>query len=326
MREVRKMDRRGFGRISLSGFAGLAAWRKTISQGWAAVAGRATGAERAAGAGPGAEDPSQRLFPLTLPSREWVQFRAAGFSQPVCGVIYQRGDEVQHGMPLGGVSTGFLDVETNGTFGLSTLFNSGVPVRGPLRSPFLGINVAGRTWVLTLEKMVGTDNARDIHYWGHYPVVDLEYETTAPLNVGLRAWTPFIPGDVFASHTPAAVFEVRLRNPSPASRKGTLAFNFPGPTQAEAQIAPDSLRAKDYIDWFPVSWPAAKGLITAQRNEFSAGDLSRASRACESGDRLRRGRDRRGEATMGGLALDGRVRLLQWAGVGSDSPPTAPCN
>ena len=48
-------------------------------------------------------------------------------------------------MPPGGVSTGFLDLETNGTFGLSTLFNSGVPVRGRLRAPFLGIKVARRT-------------------------------------------------------------------------------------------------------------------------------------------------------------------------------------
>jgi uncharacterized protein (DUF608 family) len=260
------MDRRGFVRNTLAGGAGLARWREAITQGWAAV----TGEARAAEAGPGEAD---RLFPLTLPTREWVQFRAAGFSQPACGVIYRRGDEVKHGMPLGGVSTGFLDVETNGTFGLSTLFNSGVPVRGPLRSPFLGIHVARRTWVLTLEKIVGTENATEIHYWGHYPVADLEYETTAPVNVGLRAWTPFVPGDVFTSNTPAAVFEVRLRNPSPASQKTTLAFNFPGPTQAEAQIAPGSLRAKSYIDWCPVNWPAAKGLVAAQRNEVSVGSF-----------------------------------------------------
>jgi hypothetical protein len=30
---------------------------------------------------------------------------------------------------LGGVATGFLDVETNGTFGMCTLFDSGVPQR-----------------------------------------------------------------------------------------------------------------------------------------------------------------------------------------------------
>jgi uncharacterized protein (DUF608 family) len=200
-----------------------------------------------------------------------VQFRAAGFNQPACGVIYRRGDEVLHGLPLGGISTGFLDVETNGTFGLSTLFNSGVPMRGPMRSPFLGINVDGRAWILTLEKTVGAENAREMHYWGHYPIADIEYETTAPISVGLRAWTPLIPGDVRASNIPAAVFEVHLRNNSPAARQVVLVFNFPGPTQAEAQIAPDSLRATEYIDWFAVRRPAANGLIPARRKEVQAG-------------------------------------------------------
>jgi uncharacterized protein (DUF608 family) len=283
----------------MAGLAGLAELRKAASQGLAA-AGLARSAEVTVGVGVGDANPAQALFPLTLPSKEWVQFRAAGYSQPACGVIYRRGDDVQHGMPLGGVSTGFLDIETNGTFGLCTLFNSGVPVRGPLRSPFLGIGVEGRTWVLTLERMVGTDCAKDIHYWGHYPVADIEYETAAPISVGLRVWTPFIPGDVLASQMPVAVFELRLRNTSSSAHKGTLAFNFPGPTQAEAQIAPDSLRAKDYIDWFPVNWPAAKGLIPAQRSEVRKGEFHGLSVSSEKGASYALGIIGEGEPRFGG--------------------------
>ena len=171
------------------------------------------------------------LFPTNLPRKEWAQFRAVGFAQPACGVIYRRADNVSHGMPLGGVSTGFLNLETNGTFGLCSIFNSGVPVRGPLRAPFLGLYVSGnhseevgwekkegKTWLLTSESvkdMLVIENAEEIHYWGHYPVADLEYETRAPVSMGVRAWTPFIPGDVLASNIPAAVFEVHLRNISP---------------------------------------------------------------------------------------------------------------
>ena len=121
-----------------------------------------------------------KLFPYDVPAGEWVRFDAEGFSQPACGVVYRKENEVAHGMPLGGIGTGFLDVDTDGTWGMSTLFNSGVPVRGPLRLPFLGINVDGRTWVLTRKETVGTGNAQEIHYWGHYPIVDIEYETTAP--------------------------------------------------------------------------------------------------------------------------------------------------
>jgi len=73
---------------------------------------------------------SDRLFPLSLPAGEWVRFRAAGFTQPACGVIYRRENQVLHGMPLGGISTGYLDVETNGIFRFSSLFNSGVPLVG----------------------------------------------------------------------------------------------------------------------------------------------------------------------------------------------------
>ena len=41
-----------------------------------------------------------------------------------------RESQVLHGMPLGGISTGYLDVETNGIFRFSSLFNSGVPLVG----------------------------------------------------------------------------------------------------------------------------------------------------------------------------------------------------
>ena len=214
-----------------------------------------------------------KLFPSDVPAGEWVRFDAEGFSQPACGVVYRKENAVAHGMPLGGISTGFLDVDTDGTWGMSTLFNSGVPVRGPLRLPFLGINVDGRTWVLTRKATVGTGNAEDIHYWGHYPIVDVEYETTAPVGAALRAWVPFIPGDAARSNTPAAVFEVHLRNNSSQSHQVTLALSFPGPTQAEAQISPDSPRQENYIDWFPVGDCIAQGVIPAERQQVSTAEF-----------------------------------------------------
>jgi uncharacterized protein (DUF608 family) len=110
-------------------------------------------------------------------------------------------------MPLGGVSTGFLDLETDGTFGFCTLFNSGVPTRGPLGMPCLGLSVDGKTCVLTTRPVMGNENAHEIHYWGHYPVADIEYESGAPISVGVRAWSPFLPGDVFGS-------DCGLRGPS----------------------------------------------------------------------------------------------------------------
>lgn len=265
------MNRRAFVRDVVSGVVGVSGLAARVRNTIASVLSPAEGAPPVETSIGGYE--AQRLFPINLPNKEWAQFRAAGFAEPACGVIFRRADDVTHGMPLGGISTGFLDVETDGTLGVCTLFNSGVPIRGPLRLPFLGVNVDGYTWTLTRQETVGTGNAKEIHYWGHYPIVDIEYETTAPVSVGLRAWTPFIPGDVVASSIPATVFEVHLRNTSSNAHQVTVAFSFPGPTQAEAQICPGSLRMKEFIDWVPVSEPVLAGLVGAQRQEISVGEF-----------------------------------------------------
>ena len=83
-------------------------------------------------------------------------------------------------------------------------------------------------------KLEGLGTAKEIHYWGHYPVVDLEFETDAPISVGLRAWAPFLPGCVVDSMLPGLVFEVHLRNVTRQPQPGTIALSFPGPTAREA--------------------------------------------------------------------------------------------
>jgi len=196
-----------------------------------------------------------RLFPTDLADLEWSVFAAEGFSGPACGVIHRKRAPASNGMPLGSVGTGCLDLETDGTFGYCTLFNSHVPRRGPLNLPFLGLSlhneqIAGiETWVLSTRKLRGEPDIRpslggyspkraypadDIHYWGHYPIADLEYELDCPLGVGLRAWAPFLPGDLALSNTPGAVFEVHLRNPGKVAQRGMLAFTFPGPSVQES--------------------------------------------------------------------------------------------
>lgn len=178
---------------------------------------------------------------------EWSRFSATGFARPVSGYVHQA-SRPSCGMPLGGIDTGCLDVEATGLLGMCSIFNSHVPRRGPLNEPFLGMKVDGRTWVLStvafgavsdaVEWFSGaasapTARATGIRYWGHYPVLDMEYQTDAPVGVALRAWTPFIPGDVSASCLPAAVFEVHVRNLSPQRKDGVVAFSFPGPSESE---------------------------------------------------------------------------------------------
>jgi uncharacterized protein (DUF608 family) len=213
---------------------------------------------------------AQRLFPAEVPAKQWARFNADGFANPACGIVYRKDDDVPHGMPLGGVATGFMDIDTDGTFGYFDLFNSGVPTRGPIQHGFLGIASGGRCWALTTQEMTGSENAKDIHYWGHYPIADLEYELDGPFSVGLRTWCPFIPGDTRASNTPAAVFEVRVRNNSDKAEKVTLGLSFPGPTQAEAQISPTSARELRYLNW-PISEAINAGVVPAHRSKLHEG-------------------------------------------------------
>ena len=208
---------------------------------------------------------AESLFPTDLPGGKWVSFQAAGFETPVSGVIYRTGNPPCCGVPLGGISTGCLDIDPIGTIGFCTIFN-GYPRQPKLFEPFLSLDVGDETWVLTAEKIVngglmescveqGTDPyyperkkddgfwhklkmpikkvkaAKEIHYWGHYPVVDMEYETDAPVSAALRGWSPFIPGDIETSDTPAAVFEVRLKNTTQDLQTGSLTFNFSGPIE-----------------------------------------------------------------------------------------------
>lgn len=258
------MDRRTFLFSSLAGLAGT-----TLSRAPYAVA-------QAIGLKPGTLA-AEELFPAeSLPELTWEEFAASGFSKPVCGMIHRKRRPAECGMPLGAVGTGCLDLDTDGTFGYCSIFGSFVPPRGPLSEPFLGITVGKQTWVLATRnthEIEKVEKADEIHYWGHYPVADLEYETSAPVSVGLRAWTPFVPGDAAISNTPGAIFEVRLRNTSRSQQQGTLTFSFPGPTQAEAQISPDSPREVVRYNWFKTLVPVAKGAIPARRQRIE-GELN----------------------------------------------------
>ncbi|MGA8529752.1 MAG: GH116 family glycosyl hydrolase [Acidobacteriaceae bacterium] len=213
------------------------------------------------------------LFSTGGEARVWRQFRAAGFPGSVAGALFRGSNPPCCGMPLGGVSTGCIDLDVRGVCGFSSIFNPWskctavanwrMPRKPQLMSPLLGLSVADKVWVLAMPEVVRGGSlpvcqdpffghpaekadtrelppleqvlpAQEIHYFGHYPVVDVEFETTAPISVGLRAWAPFIPGDLTASNVPAIVFEVHLRNNSSTPQSGSLAFNFPGPDPEEA--------------------------------------------------------------------------------------------
>ena len=227
-------------------------------------------------------DRQERLFPTDLPTNEWNSFPAAGFSKPACGIVYRRKEGPQDGMPLGSIGTGRIDLKPNGTFGYCTIFNSVVPQRGPLDIPFLGMSVADQLWLLSQPRTTygeymfsGLQTPTEIHYWGHYPAADMEFDMPgSPVNVGIRSWAPFLPGDAAASNTPGAAFDVHLRNSTKSPQTGRLVFSFPGPTQGEAQIAPNSPREKVPFIPYGHTWlPVVREKVKAQR-KIVKGDFS----------------------------------------------------
>ncbi len=201
-----------------------------------------------------------RLFPSGLEAFDWSNFHAAGYRVPVTGIAYRQeqaswsqfgagsGIRPVSGVPLGGIDTGALYIEASGALGYSSIFNHYTPQGGPLNTPYLGLAVGGKTWVLTSRRTKnyagdcrpslgppmtffetpGLEEINGVDYWGHYPVADTQFYTDAPVSVSVRAWAPFFPGDSKASNTPGAIFEVHLTNTSAQEQSGTLAFSFPG--------------------------------------------------------------------------------------------------
>ena len=251
------------------------------------------------------KDSLRTLFPTDVPALSWKEFRASGFSSPVAGIVFRTDKAPCCGVPLGGIGTHSLDLDTNGTIGFCNIFRN-YPRKPKLFSPFLGISVGGKTCLLTTQSIIdggamqgciepGTDHyypkpvsrdipkqtgvqaAKEIHYFGHYPVADLEYEMDAPVRVGLRAWSPFIPGDAKNSNIPGIIFEVHLRNPSSVEQKGVIGFSFPGPTKDEA--GGDQFSRKEIQGVFhgvSVSGPRASyaiGTVGDEKPRFGA-DLS----------------------------------------------------
>ena len=107
---------------------------------------------------PGTSAGFEPLFPLNLPVRKWLEFAAHGYAIPVSGAIFTSDQPQCCGVPLGGISTGCLDIDPRGVFGFTSLFNPGslhpewknwrYPRRAPDLHPFLGLATGGRTWVL----------------------------------------------------------------------------------------------------------------------------------------------------------------------------------
>lgn len=165
---------------------------------------------------------SAPLFDVAADPTTCQTFHVEGLANPASGTVYPGGSLEQGGMPLGGIGTGYLCVDTDGRFGKSSIFNR-FPSPLNIGQPFLSVTFGDREFVVATPKD-GVGDAKAVHYFGHYPVMDARFEFDAPFGVEVRAYAPFIPGDAVESNTPAAIFEVSVTNHSPAPQTTAALF------------------------------------------------------------------------------------------------------
>ena len=104
---------------------------------------------------------TSKLFSVTKPQKKWTSFKASGYKKNVVGVVYQSGQAVC-GLPLGGMATGCIDLNTDGTIGRCTCFNTIIQPRELGDVPFLALSVGKDVWALTTKTVDGIKKAKGI--------------------------------------------------------------------------------------------------------------------------------------------------------------------
>ncbi len=145
----------------------------------------------------------------------------------VAGVKYRAGD-ARAAVPLGGLGTGTVALDSRGQFTRQAIANSYRPVGGVM--PGCGFTIRteteGRFVEQPLSKLVQS-------YLGHFPMIDIEgAHAEMPIILRLRAMSPFILGDARASATPAAMFRFSVENQSDKPVKAAITFHWDAPVAA----------------------------------------------------------------------------------------------
>jgi len=182
-----------------------------------------------------------RLFDAPADATRLQTFSVRGLDAPISSTVYPGGVLEDGGMPLGGIGTGYVVLDTDLRLGACAIFHDWHTPRR-LDGVWLRLRTGERT-VEVAALVEGRGQAYDIRYVGHLPVADVRAEAPGPFAIDVRAFAPIIPGDVRATHTPAIIFDVILHNrgDAPASADVIWALEgFPAGTAspfAEAMLS-----------------------------------------------------------------------------------------
>ena len=138
-------------------------------------------------------------------------------------------NQCRNGVPLGGVGTGKIELDSDGVFTAITINNNfDVPLY-KTEGSFFAIKCGNSAKIL--QKVNYNDFAfptvESIEFEGLFPTAKLKYsDPEIPVNVSLSAYS-FLPhDDVKNSVVPAAVFEFTVENPTEKSQNVSLLSSF----------------------------------------------------------------------------------------------------
>ena len=139
--------------------------------------------------------------------------------------------EAKEGMPLGGLGTGFITIGTDGSFQeIVTMGNPRAPILRPEHS-FLAILVSTSRHkvvkVLENPAPFGLPAIKYLKYSGLFPFITIHYiDEEIPLDLHLKAFSPFISGDPRCSGLPVILFKLTARSRVSESLTAALLFSW----------------------------------------------------------------------------------------------------
>jgi len=142
-----------------------------------------------------------------------------------------RSQRLNSGVPFGGIGCGSFQLLTDGTISRATINNNWAKPTGDLNGCFAAVwtNAGGRivTRSLTLKSPYGLPPVAGVDYLGLFPQAFVQFpDTTLPVSVSLRAFSPLVPQDLMSSTVPAALFVFTIRNEARAPVDASIAFSW----------------------------------------------------------------------------------------------------
>ncbi len=172
-------------------------------------------------------------MPKRIHGRRPLRAAAIGFYIASCLTSHVASAQTvrAHGVPLGGIGCGSIELLPDGSFGNLTLNGNEVAPVARLDGCFAAIwtRAAGKTQACVLQSRsaFGLPCAPAPAYRSVAPGAALDFSNAGlPIAATMTASSPIVPQDVRASSLPAAFVEVDLRNPGKAPAEVAVAFSW----------------------------------------------------------------------------------------------------